>query len=327
MPGKITSYPQDTTPTVDDQVLTVDIGTGSNRKVALSDLITLFFNNQPAAAATSTTLAQDTMFDFVKGGTGAITADSVGVTRNGSISAITAYQNGQKLTISAVAARSFTASKDTYVDILNTAGVGSLVYTEVTNNAASPALAANSIRLGVVVTGATTIATTASINQGQEDRVLPIASSVPYTTTDSLGNLICPRDPFRKLLGYKQVTANQTSASLTAVAMAALSCPIIVPTTRKIKITISSDSGSNNTLNDYFQFTVWDGTVGSGTQVVGVTGQVGIISQPLPTHRDINITPATTSKTYNTGINALGGGTATFSGSSVTPGFIRIELD
>jgi hypothetical protein len=323
--GKVSSYPQDTTPTVDDQVLTVDIGTGSNRKVTLSDLITLFFNNQPAAAATSTTLAQDTMFDFVKGGTGIITADSVGVTRNASISAITAYQNGQKLTISAVSARSFTASKDTYVDILNTSGVGTLVYTEVTNNAAAPALAANSIRLGIVITGATTIATTASINQGQEDRVLPIVSSIPYAVTESIGNLICPRDPLRKVLGYRQTLSTFSTASATAVQITGLSCPVIVPTGRKIQADIFSQSTDDSTAVGNI-FSIWDGVVSSGSQIQqswidpsSSTDKHGVYAQAM-------VTPSATSKTYNAGM-LTGGGTGTFLGSATGPGFIKIKLD
>lgn len=189
--GKLTSYPPDTAPTVDDLVPTIDTTTGGNRKVALSDLITLFFNNQPANAATSTTLAQDTMTDFIKSG-GVITADSVGVSRNASMTALTCYQNGQKLTVAAVTARSYTASKDTYVDVLNTAGVATLVYTEVTNNAASPALAANSIRLGIVVTGATTIAAATSISQHLFTNILPVISSQTLRGFDTLGNIIYP---------------------------------------------------------------------------------------------------------------------------------------
>jgi hypothetical protein len=123
--------------------------------------------------------------------------------------------NGRRFTVATVTARSFTASKDTYVDILYSAtdNTGTPVYTEVTNNAASPALASNSVRIGIVVAGATSIAAAASINQGQETMLLPIASSIPYAVTDSLGNLICPRDPNRKVLGFKQVLADQTLIS------------------------------------------------------------------------------------------------------------------
>ena len=104
------------------------------------------------------------------------------------------YINGRRLTASAVAAQSFTASKDTYIDASdNGDGTALLTYTEVANNAASPALAANNVRIGIIVTGAITIAAAGSVNHGQEDKVLTFASSVPYAVTDSLGNLLFPR--------------------------------------------------------------------------------------------------------------------------------------
>ena len=80
---------------------------------------------------------------------------------NGQMTAVTAYITGYRSSIVAVASRAFTASKDTYVDILRTT-VGAtttftLVYTEVANGAAAPALAANSLRLAKVVTSGVAI--------------------------------------------------------------------------------------------------------------------------------------------------------------------------
>jgi hypothetical protein len=68
---------------------------------------------------------------------------------NASMSAMTAYVDGYKNTVAAIVSRSFTPSKDTYVDVLRNATTNafSIVYTEVANGAASPALAANSKRL------------------------------------------------------------------------------------------------------------------------------------------------------------------------------------
>lgn len=47
--GKISSYPQDTAPSGDDVVITIDTGSGSNRKVALSDLLSYMFTNVSAS--------------------------------------------------------------------------------------------------------------------------------------------------------------------------------------------------------------------------------------------------------------------------------------
>lgn len=326
--GKFSSYPPDTLPTIDDYVLSVDAGSTSNRRVLLADLITLFFNNQPATAATSTTLAQDTQFDFVKGGTGVITADSAGVNRNASMSAVTAYQNGQKLTIAAVSARGYTASKDTYVDILNTAGVGSLVYTEVTNNAASPALAANSIRLGIIVTGATTITAAASINQGQKRSILPIASSINYSVSDSLGNLICPRDPNRKVLSYREILATSATQSTSVTQAVGLTAPAIVPTGRKVKISIVGGFATMGSAAKNLYFEIWRGTVGSGTKISGNQHTQATAGYANTEHLEGFDDEVSGLQTYNYGFfTDAGPVTITLQASSNSPMGILVELD
>lgn len=183
-------------------------------------------------------LRTESFFDFVASGMD-WSGDAYASTRNASMTSGVMYIGGRRLTATAVSARSFTASKDTYVDASdNGDGTVLLTYTEVANNAASPALAANSVRIAIIVTGASNIAAAGSVNQGQENKVLPIASSVAYTVTDSLGNLICPRDPNRKILGYRQLTASFAAIpnTTTEYDIAGLSLPVIVPTGRKIVI-------------------------------------------------------------------------------------------
>lgn len=105
--------------------------------------------------------------------------------RNATMTALVAYIKGYRNTITAVATRTFTASKDTYVDVLRntTTGAFSLVYTEVTNGAASPALAANSLRLAKIVTNASTI--TSVFQEGTFDSlnnlIRPLAVGTKYT--------------------------------------------------------------------------------------------------------------------------------------------------
>jgi len=79
--------------------------------------------------------------------------------RDATMTALVAYIKGYRNTIAAVATRTFTASKDTYVDVLKnpTTNIFTLVYSEVANGAASPSLAANSIRLAKVITSGTAI--------------------------------------------------------------------------------------------------------------------------------------------------------------------------
>lgn len=63
--------------------------------------------------------------------------------------------NGVRNTGALIASRTFTASKDTYVDFPQNGG--SPAYTEVTNGAASPALSSGYIRVALVITGASAI--------------------------------------------------------------------------------------------------------------------------------------------------------------------------
>jgi len=72
----------------------------------------------------------------------------------GAMANIVYYINGQRYTISSIPNKVYTASKDTYVDV-NTSGA--VVYSEVANGAASPALAANHKRLARVVTNGSAI--------------------------------------------------------------------------------------------------------------------------------------------------------------------------
>ena len=165
---------------------------------AVSGTTGTFSSDITEKGTTLTTMRDELGYDYVASG-GVWSGDAYGSTRNASMTALVCYINGQRGTISAVTARSFTASKDTYIDVLNNSGTFSLVYTEVTNNAASPALAANSLRLGIVVTGASNIASSASINQGQPEKTVPTTCNLGQSGIDSLGNKICRRFPHRPL--------------------------------------------------------------------------------------------------------------------------------
>lgn len=268
-------------------------------------------------------------YDFVVSGC-VISADSAGSNRNWSITAGVVVINGNPVTVALQSANTATASKDTYVDVLdNGDGTGLLVFTGgniVNNNAASPALASNSVRLGVIVTGAGSIAAAASINQGQEDRILPIASSIPYAVTDSLGNLICPRDPQRRILGYRQILANVSTPSTTAVQATGLSCPVIVPTGRKVKISCYCyDLSTTGAAPGATRMSIWDGVVAAGTQLLQWDGATPS-GAGYGSYLDVTVTPASASKTYNVGYFTVAAGTITLSCASTTPAYIKVEL-
>lgn len=272
------------------------------------------------------------LYDFVASGC-AVTADSAGVNKNYSMTSGVIVINGNPVTIASVAAQTVGASKDRYIDYSdNGDGTGLITTTEVANNAASPALAANSVRVAIVPAGATTIATAADVNQGQEGKLLPIASSIPYGVSDSLGNLICPRDPQRRLLCLRGPSADFSTSATSPTQITAMSCPVIVPTGRKIKayIVVWAMYGAVGVQN---RVGIWDGTVGSGT--LKNMGATNVASQSL-TYSGIPVeaydTPTATSKTYNGAAHNNSAGTMTIeSGIPAAAGkgtaYMRVELE
>lgn len=270
-------------------------------------------------------------YDYVASGL-VISPDSAGVNKNWSITLGVVVINGNPVTVAAQSANVATASKDTYVDVLdNGDGTGLLVFTSgniVNNNAASPALASNSIRLGIIVCGAGSIAATTSINQGQEGRILPIASSIAYEVTDSLGNLICPRDPNRKLLGYRQITSNATATTIAAIVGGSqtLSCPVIIPTGRKVKITLYLSDLGNGSATQGSRASIWDGVVGSGTELQRGDTSSTTAGFGYAVTLEAVVTPSSSSKTYNGGLVQNSSGTVTAIASSASPAFIKVEL-
>lgn len=262
-------------------------------------------------------------YNFVESGC-VWTADAPASTRNASMTAGAVWINGIRLSIALVTARAFTASKDTYVDVLISGFLGTVVYTEVTNNAASPALAANSIRIGIVVTGATNIANAGSINQGDPTAVLPIASSIAYSVTDSLGNLICNRNSNPVMIGYRQaITTQNVSATGTGIALTGLNCPVIIVAGQRIKLSAfcKSISDTNIALNFFVYETSVAGTLITQANVTGAFAG----SLQVPLNPSIVIAPSAGTHTY-IAAGAVGSGNADFTAASNGPMYLMVEL-
>ncbi|MEK6732568.1 MAG: DUF2793 domain-containing protein, partial [Candidatus Omnitrophota bacterium] len=101
-------------------------------------------------ATSPTTRFYENFAEYIE--TGLQPATSINLTSD--ISLGTAYVRGARVNKASAVSKTYTLSKDTYVDIDSS---GAFQYTEVVNAAASPAVAANSIRLAKVVTGASAI--------------------------------------------------------------------------------------------------------------------------------------------------------------------------
>lgn len=258
-------------------------------------------------------------YDYVVSGC-VWTADSVGVNLNASGTSGVVVINGNPLTVLAVSARAFTTNVDTYIDVLdNGDGTGLYVYPTAATNAASAALAANSIRIGIIQAAATITATT-KVNQGQEDKVFPVVAAGAYSVTDSLGNLICPRDPHRKLLGYAQRIT--PSAAFTTVAdIGLVYVNFIALTTRKIKISMYSNL-VNNTANTATQLTVYE----SGSAICTRTLQHGVANASSDFYTDWITTVSAGLHSYTLRGIAPIGGTSTTGGSASNPTYLKVEL-
>lgn len=126
-------------------------------------------------------------------------------------------------------------------------------------------------------------------------------------------------------LGYAQITANTTTASATAVQITGLTATVTIPAGgRRVKITVFIPN-SSNTVVSTASYSIWDGTVGSGTQLAESRQ-----THPLASGTNMSImlaavvTPAAGSKTYNAGVR-VDAGTETNIASATAPPFILVE--
>jgi hypothetical protein len=127
------------------------------------------------------------------------------------------------------------------------------------------------------------------------------------------------------MLGYTPKTSNFTTTSGSAVQVTGLTVTVTIPAGgRSIKITAFAESLYGN-ATAYIIMSIWDGTVGSGTQLAR-----GQIYNPSTTNAATTVmvqaivTPSAGSKTYNVGL-LTGAGTATLESVSGGPSFILVE--
>lgn len=126
-------------------------------------------------------------------------------------------------------------------------------------------------------------------------------------------------------LGYAQITSNFATTSTTATQVTGLSVTVSVAGGRRVKITVTGRTMLNSTANAYTTITVWDGTVGSGTQLGSTDFQAYAINAETPAILISAPVPSAGSHTYNVGLH-VSGGTGTLAATSTAPAFILVEL-
>jgi hypothetical protein len=223
----------------------------------------------------------------------------------------------------AINSHTFTASKDTYIDY-DSSGVPN--YTEVANNAASPAMTAGRIRAAIVVTSGAAIG---SINQGSITATAPVVSGSVLMVCDSLGNMVYNSDPASRLLGYRQVTATQAGVSA-ETDLTGLAVTVLVPGngTKEVEIILSAN---------------YDATAADSSPFVSIKEGVtylngrGTINANTPTgfkfvEVKANTTPTAGSHTYKGAFQRFAGtGTVSMAANPAAantagPAFIKVLL-
>ncbi len=263
------------------------------------------------------------------------TGDSYGSTLHGSMTSGVVWINNVQLTVAAITAHSFAASSDTYVDFQNNGnGTASVSYTAVANNAASPALAnsgtsTNTIRDGIIVTGASSIAGSADINQGSIYATVP-ASSVTnmYAVSDSIGNRIYPTNPNGGLIGYRQYTTNFTTTSTTQ-SLVNIPVPVIIPAGRTVKITVGAGYLSNTVGGNANVVAIYDITAGGiGAGAVSLTaGEWGGLSVAPLLLSGYDSPSSSGLRKFDVGFSQTGTGGATLTiGAGLSPYYVAVEL-
>lgn len=168
-------------------------------------------------------------------------------------------------------------------------------------------------------------------------RVVPSGAVVGTTDTQTLSNksMDGSSNTFTNIpasalstsaitLGYAQITASFSTTSATPTQVTGLSVTITVPTGgRKIKITAFSGIMVGS-VAAYLGLSIWDGVVGSGTQLQLAQPYVSVGAAQATGIAQVIITPSPGSKTYNVGFQTSAG-TGTLGASATSPAFILVE--
>lgn len=241
------------------------------------------------------------------------------------------YANGYRVVYGGGSV-SLVASTDTYIDIDQNGTVHSTGALSVANNANSPSLTANSIRIGIVTTNGSNNVT--NINQGQTTMTVPYylvsGQQVFMSVNDSIGNLIYPCAPTQVgiMIGYRGIGTGAPAVTINAdQIIPQLYFTVIVPPGRKLTLKMVIPAATLNVTGNAV-YKLWDGVPGSGavlqTNVQTITA--GAYAEVIA---EVELSPNTTgspiSKTYSVSQNG-GGNTLTTGSSATAPVYLTAKL-
>jgi hypothetical protein len=162
-----------------------------------------------------------------------------------------------------------------------------------------------------------------AVTTGQITGASTIASGALATNAVSAANLA----PSAITLGYAQITSTFTTSSTSPVQVTGLTATVTIPAGgRKIKITAWCVNLSTATGAAQINMSIWDGTVGSGTQLSLSAQRTGAINNYSNAIAIAVVSPSAGSKTYNVGL-ATGNASdaASLNAAATYPAFILVE--
>ena len=152
----------------------------------------------------------------------------------------------------------------------------------------------------------------------------PTANSIPVL--DSNATLVQSALQ-TTVLGYAQITSAFSTTSTSAVQVTGLTSTVTIPAGgRRVRVTVNGDSMDNGTSGSYVQVSIWEGTVGSVTQLAASAAQMAVGGQTSILNRSHIYTPSAGSKTYNIGLNIVTSGTSSIRAFANSPAYILVEL-
>ncbi len=199
---------------------TIESSTNSGSAISLSSGTHSIFVDVSAIAMNKRPVFGDFFIDFVQSGL-AVPTSSGSLT--GSITSGVAYVVGQRV-VKGAQSRAYTASKDTYVDVSNK---GVYTYVEVTNGGTVPAVTSNSIRIGKVVTGSSTISSGTDL----ANRIYQPACVLRTSTSQTVAHgtftaLAFPDGEITNNAGMHSTSSNNTRITTVVAGIYSASCEI-----------------------------------------------------------------------------------------------------
>lgn len=131
-------------------------------------------------------------------------------------------------------------------------------------------------------------------------------------------------------LGHASITSSFSTTSTTVVQVTGLSAVVTIPAgSRRIRISAYCPNLGSSSSPKVSYLSIWDGTVGSGTQLQEVPHIQAALQTPFSSACLVSttVTPAAGSKTYNVGLRSDGGGgiTSWMTLGVTTPAYILVE--